>query len=77
LHHHLIGVDFWPRIAPNQAVDTLSVHEIGANEAGESERAFDDLLRGLSHAQKQESDEGGGNLDADGVFTVAQEMSDF
>lgn len=54
--HHLIwiGTRFW--IAPDQVVDASPVHEIGADEAGEGERAGDDLLAGLGHAQQQKGD---------------------
>lgn len=56
LQHHLIGVAprFW--IRPDQAVYSLSMHEIGPNESGKGERAMDSLLRGLSHSQQQEPD---------------------
>ena len=41
-----------------------SVHEVGADEAGESEGAGDGGLSGLGHSQEQESDECDGDLNA-------------
>ena len=40
-----------------QAVDAAPVHEVGADEAGEGERAVDRPLSGLGEAQQQEVDQ--------------------
>ena len=44
LQFHLIGVDPRCWIAPDQAVDAFSVHEVGADEAGEGDRTFGGLI---------------------------------
>ena len=51
--------------------------QIGADEPGEGERAFDDVLRCVSEAQQYEGDQRHGDLDPDGVLAGAQEMAQF
>ena len=51
------------------------MHEIGADEAGEGERAAGEVLCGLSQAQQQEGDEGDGDLDAHGILGGAEEVA--
>ena len=60
-----------------QGVEGSSMHEIRADEAGEGERAVDDLGGVLSEAQDEEGDEGYGDLDAHGVLGSAEEVTDF
>lgn len=70
----IVGRRFW---WVEQVVQVASVHQVGADEAGEGERTFDELLGGLGHPQQQEGDQGDGDLNADGVFAGAEEMADF
>ena len=60
----------------DEAVDALSVHEVGAHEAGEGERGYDGFLRGLGEAEEQIGDQGDGDLDAHGIFADAEEVLD-
>ena len=53
----------------------LRCMQVGADEAGEGERAVDRRLRGLGQAQQQEGDQRDGDLDADGVFAGAEEAA--
>ncbi len=52
------------------------MHEGGADEASEGERAGDRRLGGLSQAEQQEGDEGGRDLDADGILGGAEKAGD-
>ena len=54
-----------------------SMHEICAHEPGESGWVGHDIGDGLGQAQRQEGDQGDGDLDADGVFAGADELCDF
>ena len=53
------------------------MHEIGAEEADESEEAGDAALGGMGHAQEHEGDEGDGDLNAHGVLGGSEEAADF
>ena len=53
------------------------VGQVGADEAGEGERAFDDVLRGLGETQQDEGDQRHGDLDPDGVLAGAHEVAQF
>ena len=57
-------------------MDGLEVHEIGADEAGESKWAFDALLCRLGNAEQQVGDQGYGQLDAHSVLAGAEELLD-
>ena len=59
-----------------QVVEAPAVHQIGADEPGEGERAGDRVLRCLGHAQQQKGDQGDGDLDAYGVFAGAEKAVD-
>src|SRR3974390_1308726 len=59
-----------------EATDRPSMHEVGADGAGEGERGLDDNLSLLRQAQEQEGDERHGELDADGVLAAAEEPPD-
>ena len=65
-------IDRWCEFGGDEAVDALSMHEIGADQSGESERAFDRFLVGLGEAQQQVCDERHGDLDAYGVLGGAR-----
>ncbi len=52
------------------------MHQVGADEAGEGERARDDLLSSVRETQQQECDERHGDLDADGILRCAEEFPD-
>jgi hypothetical protein len=67
---------FW-LIIFKRLVDALFVHEIGSHEPYEGERACHGLPRGLGEAQQHESDEGDGDLNADGVSGGAAEAGGF
>ena len=53
------------------------MHEVGAYEPGEGQRAVNDFLCGLGHVQKQIGDEGDGDLDAHRILAMSEEMPDF
>jgi len=59
-----------------QAIDSASVHQVSAHEAGEGEQTLDGCLRCIGEAQQQKRDEGDGDLDADGIFGHAEEVLD-
>jgi hypothetical protein len=61
-----IGQDRVWRI--EEAVEGPSMHEVGAHETGESERAADGFGEGLCEADEQIGNEGDGDLDADGIL---------
>src|SRR3990172_12098435 len=52
------------------------MHEIGANQTGEGERAAEDSSGGLSEEKQKESDKGDGDLDTHGVLGSAEEVAD-
>jgi hypothetical protein len=59
-----------------QTIDGPAVHQIGADQTGEDERAVDDFLSGLRETQQQEGDEGNGNLDAHGILARTEKSAD-
>ena len=60
-----------------EVVDRSELHQIGADEAGESEQAFDRVLRSMSQTQQQIDDERDSDLGAHGVLSGAEEVVDF
>src|SRR5262249_53492216 len=60
-----------------QAIDPATLHEIGADQAGEGELAVHGLLRGLCEPQQQKGDESDGDLDANSIVGGSEEASDF
>src|SRR6267142_4834735 len=76
LQSQLRGIGLWIWCKVQQAVDTSSVHQVGAHPPGESERRLHCRLSGLGETQQQESDQRHGDLDADGVFAGSEEMAD-
>ena len=76
LQVHLIGMGGLCWWGAGEVVDASAVHEVGADQSGEGERAVDGSLSGLGQAQQQEGDEGDGDLDAHGVLTGAEEVAD-
>src|SRR5215208_7283622 len=69
-----ISDDGWRGI--EEGIERSSVHEVGSDEAGEGEWAFDSFGGGVSEAQQQEGDEGDGDLDAHGIFGSPEEVAD-
>jgi len=61
---------------PEQLIDAAAVHQVGADDAGEGERAFDGVLGGLGETQQHEGDQRHGDLDAYGVLADADEVAD-
>src|SRR5579872_7056708 len=53
------------------------MHEVRANEPGESERTVDKFVCSLSHPEEEEGNQGGCDLDSDGVVGCAEEVGDF
>jgi hypothetical protein len=72
----LIWVEGWLWVGLQQAVDAAALHQVDADQAGESERALDHFLGGLGEAQQQEGDQRHGDLDAHGVLRAAEEAGD-
>ena len=64
------------RLGIEEPIDRLAVHQVGAHEASKAQRAGDGFLGGLGEAEQQESDQGDGNLDPDGVLAGAEEAGD-
>src|ERR1700686_2330208 len=56
--------------------DRAPVHQVGADEPGEGERAFYDLVGVVRQPQQQEGDQRDRDLDANGVFGGSQEVAD-
>src|SRR5579863_6846628 len=77
LERQLIRIVRGWRFACEQTIEAAAVHQIGADEAGEGERAGNRLLGCLRHAQQQKSDQRDGDLDAYGVVAGAEEAADF
>src|ERR1700720_2433885 len=69
----LSGVSRWRWFAAEEAVEAPSLHQVGAHEAGEGERAGDGFLCRLRQAQQEEGNERDGDLGAHGVVRGAQE----
>ena len=59
-----------------QIIDRSAVHEVGADQSGEDDRAWNGFLGGLGKAQQQEGDQCDGNLDADSTFGGAEKAGD-
>ena len=59
-----------------QAVEVASMHQVGADEAGKSERALHRPVRDPGKAQQEEGDQHDGDLDAHGDFRTAKKTSD-
>src|SRR5215472_17906330 len=64
------------RLDLQQAIDGPPVHQIGAHQPDEGERAVNDFLRGLRQAQQQEGDQGDGDLGLDGILAGAKKAGD-
>src|SRR5215475_11137608 len=77
LELHLVCVEVHGELGIEQAVEPPAMHQVGAYEASEGKRAGDGFLGCLSEAQKQEGDEGYGDLDAQGILGGAEKASDF
>src|SRR5215469_15431063 len=73
---HLAWAEMRRKLDVEQAVELPAVHEVGADQPGEGERAGDCFLGCLSEAKEQESDQGDGDLDADGILGGAEEAGD-
>jgi hypothetical protein len=52
------------------------MHEIGADQPGESKRTFHDGVGVVSQAQQQEGDQGNRDLNTDGIFGGSEEVGD-
>src|SRR6267142_4656940 len=59
-----------------QIIDCSAVHEVGADQPGEDDRAWNGFLGGLGKAQQQEGDQCDRNLDAYGILGGADKASD-
>src|SRR5438093_904591 len=70
---HLRWVEDRWRFGGEESVEGPAMHQVGADEAGEGERAGDGVLRGLGHAQQQKGDQGDGDLDLHGIFAGPKE----
>ena len=68
---------FWSGWRGKQLIDAAAEHQIGADEAGEGERAFDGVLGRLGQTQEHEGDQRHGDLEAHGVLAGADEVADF
>src|SRR5215471_20223573 len=64
------------RLDLQQAIDGPPVHQIGAHQPDEGERAVNDFLSSLRQAQQQEGDQGDGDLDLDGILAGAKKAGD-
>jgi len=64
------------RLGFEETIERFSVHQVGAYEAGEMQRADDGFLGGLRQAQQQKGDQRDGDLDFDGIFAGAEEAGD-
>ncbi len=60
----------------DEAVDALPAHGIGAHEAGEGERGFDDTPGGPGAVEQRTGDRGDGGPDAHGIGADAEEVAD-
>jgi hypothetical protein len=67
---------FWVGRWGEQLIDAAAVHQIGADKAGEGERAFDGVLSRLGETQQHEGDQRHGDLEAHGVLAGADEVAD-
>ena len=67
---------FSAEAASKEIAERFSLHEIGADKSGEGKQTFDNSVRLMGKAQKHESDQGNGNLNAHGVFGRSQEAFD-
>ena len=70
----VVDRDGWRRL--EKGGEVTAVHEIGAYQPGEGERAVDGLLDGLGETEQQEGDQGDGDLDAHGILGGAEETRD-
>ncbi len=52
------------------------MHEVGADQPGEDERASNGFLSGMGQAQQQKGDQGDGDLDAYSILGGADEACD-
>src|SRR5690242_7462434 len=59
-----------------KAVELPAVHQVGAHQAGEGERARDSVLRRLRDAQQQEGDQRDRDLDLHRVFAGTEKAAD-
>ena len=60
-----------------QAIDAGDFHEMALDETREGEKTIGRLDRGVDQLEQQESDQGDGELNADGVLADSKELADF
>ena len=60
-----------------QVCDGPPLHQVGSDQPREREWALDDFVGVIGQAQQHEGDHRDGDLDADGIFRVPQEVADF
>src|SRR3982074_219664 len=64
------------RLDLEQTVKSAAVHQVGADQTDEGERAGDRILCGLRHGQQQGSEQSAGDLYAHGVVAGAEKATD-
>ncbi len=60
------------RFSVEQAIEASAVHQVGTDQAGKGERAFDGVLCELSQPEQQKGDQCDGDLDAHSIFGGAE-----
>src|SRR5580700_2324165 len=77
LERQLKRVEIWWRLSFEETIQTPAMHQIGADQSGEDERAVDDVLCRLGEAEQQKGNQRDGDLDAHGIFRGAEKAANF
>jgi hypothetical protein len=77
LECQLNRVEIGWRFGFEKTIQATAMHQIGADQSGEDERAVDGLLCCLRETEQQKRDQRDGDLDAHGIFGGAEKAANF
>jgi hypothetical protein len=77
VERQLKSVEIGWRLGFEETIRAPAMHQIGADQSGEDERAVDGVLFRLGEAEQQKGDQRDGDLDAHGIFGGAEKAANF
>jgi hypothetical protein len=77
LERQLKGVEIGCRFGFEETIQAATMHQIGTDQSGEDEWAFDGGLCRLGEAEEQKGDQCDGDLDAHGIFRGPEKAANF
>jgi hypothetical protein len=77
LERQLKGAEIGCRFGFEETIQAATMHQIGTDQSGEGEWAFDGGLCRLGEAEEQKGDQCDGDLDAHGIFRGPEKAANF